>query len=217
MSTITETLPAFLRAPRVPKTCPVNITKVSTINDSSGNGRRLWIVRDGTGDVVEVHVGDESTESRVMARWPYFHSTNMRRFDVGEHQRAHPLNIDVTPGEFKRLSKLEPWSERATKLRAVGDRFERYSAVADAISDVRRDGGGEHRLDGPRTAIIYQRTPKCGGDHVSVAVRRALALAVKAGVVELVPHDHSNNDAKTRAWLEGTYKRYRATDTTPYI
>lgn len=206
----------FLRAPRVPATCPVSAVKVRTVRTRGGahHGAAAWIVRDVASQLVETIVGDDSTEQRFFARWPWFSTQHIGRYPALTAQ-AWPLAVDVSPTEFERLAGAKPWTELGVQLRARADRCERYSAVCDAVSTLRVDGvGWDCGFDCARTATIYHRTLARGGDHVSEHLRRAMAAFVREGLAELVGDaDAIMPDGSTR--VGDVVGSYRATDSTP--
>jgi hypothetical protein len=212
----TLSLPRELRAPRIPKRCPVEVTSACTINDPSGNPRRGWIVRDHAGNVIETLHEGSGTE--LDDRYPYFHIRALERFGLGEANRASVMRVDVRPGEWKELMQLAPSdAPSAVRARKLGDRCERYSAVVSAVNSVRMHGTGVDKWDNrPRSATIYYRRPSQGGTHVDAAVRRAMTAMVRAGMAERVGDpDACMADGKTRA--DDISGQYRATDTTPYL
>lgn len=206
----------FLRAPRVPAACPVSVVKVRTVRTNAGAhyGAAAWIVRDANGQLVETIAGDDSTEARVFARWPWLSTYEIGRYPTLRAQ-AWPLAIDVSSSEFRRLSTAEPWTELGAQLRARADRCERYSAVCHAINDLRANGvGWDHGFDCARTATIYHRTCAHGGDHVSEHLRRAMAAFVREGMAALVGDPAAiMPDGRTR--VGDIVGSYRATDSTP--
>lgn len=206
----------FLRAPRVPAACPVSAVKIRTVRTNAGAhyGAAAWIVRDSNGQLVETIVGDDSTESRFFARWPWFSTQEIGRYPALTAQ-AWPLAVDVSPTEFERLSTAKPWTELGVQLRARADRCERYSAVCDAVNNLRAHGVGWDRgFDCERTATIYHRTRAFGGDHVSEHLRRAMAAFVREGWAELVG-DPAARMPSTAARVGEIFGSYRATDSTP--
>lgn len=200
-TTTTAAIAPGIAPPRIPKHSPVSATIIRTDNDPSGNGRMLVLVEDHRGRVVEVldpGAGVDG-EALLFARWPYFSSYGMRRFGLDDRgsAQAWPTTIRVAPGEYRRLRGFEPDPETA-RLRALGDRCERFSSIRENVNRV--------RIDGPREspAIVYMRTGDRGGDHVSAAVRVAFARLERLGMVERV----DGTDGRT-------FRQYRPTATTP--
>lgn len=215
MSTTTATpnLPRELRAPRVPKREPVIVTYVCTINTPSGNPRRGWIVRSINGEIVETIEEGYTGLSALTSRWPWFDYRQRERFNLGS---VYPsvVRIDVMPGHWRELmSSPGSNSHEATRLRKLGDKCERFTAVAEAVSHIRRDGTGVDKFDNtPRSAVVYFRKT----DTTGPTVKRAMNALVRSGMA-IRTDDPSQvmRDGKTR--VGDVYGHYRATDTTPLI
>lgn len=200
----TATLPRELRPPRVPADCPVSI--VHLWRPDYGR-HHLYEIHDHRGALVEVISGDDTTaEQRVHARYPWTSTANAPAFGV-LHNVWPVYSGEINAKGYKYRANLEPWSEHAPVIVAMADRCEKFAAAVEAIRRVRIDGNGTHPLDGPRTALVYQRTRERAGDDVSEHLRRAMRAAERAGLVQDVSEDGLDTD---------TVKRYRATDSTPY-
>jgi hypothetical protein len=195
----TATIAPGIAPPRIPKDSPVSATIIRTDNTPSGNGRALALVEDRRGRLVEVidPGGGEDVEALLFARWPYFSSYGMRRFGDCHSAQAWPTLIRVAPSEYRRLRGLEPSPDTA-RLRALGDRCERFSRIREAVNRVSIDGRGE------MPAVIYMRTADRGGDHADAAVRRAFARLERLGMVWRC----DTTDGRT-------FRQYRPTSSTP--
>ena len=206
--TTTTPLPAILRAPRVPRECPVSI--VHLWRPDYGR-HHLYSVHDLRGALVEVISGDDTdAEQRLQARYPWTSTQLAPAFGV--MQRCWPVySGEVKAAEFKAHENAKPWSEDGERIRAMADRCEKHAAVVEALKRVRIDGVRDHPLDGPRTALVYQRPLEHGGDAVSVHLRRAMLAAERAGLVRRV-----RGDGEPEEGWHGIAKHYRATDSTPY-
>lgn len=195
----------YLKAPRIPRACPVSCVKLRTTRSHGGAhyGAFAWVVLDRAGQLVEVLSGSEEVEARFHARYPWFGTQESGWYrDIGG--QAWPIVVEVSPAEYRRLSSREPWSENAARIRRVADRCERFAAVRRAINRVLIDGNGTFAGE-VKSATIYHRTPARGGTPVDSHLRRAMRAFVRAQWVELV------SDPR----LDDVVGSYRATPTTP--
>lgn len=215
----------YLRAPRLPKTCPVVVLHLKAPSDYNGNPRRCFAVLATAGRLVEVHDEGYSGDQDVKRRWPWL---DLNARDGLKLFGASMVSVEITPREYREWIKAgeNRDTHRASEitelsaLRKLGDRCAQYRAVIEALSEIRRARAvGEMRKargmdtsvsDG--TALIYHRHLDDGGDVVSDFLRRALIALNNAGMVERVP-----TETDPQPFFARSVGRYHATETTPNL
>lgn len=206
----------YLRAPHLPKTCPVVILHLKATNDYNGNPRRCFAVLTTAGRLVEVHDEGYNGDQDVKRRWPWL-DHNAR--DGLKLFGASMVSVEITPREYREWIKAgknrdaycDDELSELTHLRKLGDRCAQYRAVADALSEIRRQ-----RVASDDASLIYHHHPDDGGDAVSDFLRHALVALSNAGMVERVDsgREMPTDERRSKFWTRSV-GHYRATDTTP--
>ena len=142
-------------ARKLPRVSPVSAVLLRADNDRNGNPRRVFAVLCPRG-IVEVLEEGYHGDALLRARWPWFDHRACADHGLVP---AYYVNVDTTPGEVRRLERLEEsiradvasdpdaWHETIRTLRAAADRQHGRSAAEEAVREVSYREVHVHRHD----------------------------------------------------------------------
>lgn len=105
----------------LPKRSPVTITHLCALNDSNGNPRRVFVVRDIRHGFVEAIDEGYEGESAAAGRYPWFSHRAVERLGL---ERAYIVRYDTTPAEYRAQLK-RAGDEGTERTLALADRYAR--------------------------------------------------------------------------------------------
>lgn len=199
---MTTTLPRCFQPPRLPQRPPVTIVAVKTARQNYGtwHPHHAYVINTHRGQLVEIISGDDTTEQRVFARYPWFSSYMTAAFNLSV-QYWLALSVWVAPKEYDRIVNLEPYATDMPKVLRMADRCAEFSEFREAINAIRRSGTVEHPYS-DMPATVYHRTKD---------LRRRLDQAEAAGIIVRM------DDSDWREEVKQISGQYRATKLTPYV